>query len=603
MKAFDSLLIRDKLIRIIVTITAVVFVPAAILIVIVDFLLLCQVTAHNLTVLGDAIAYNSSAALAFENEEEAGRVLQSLQTEKNITQAIIFTLTGQAFAVYRPEAEVEQELPEGFTGWDFFRGEEVRHVAAIYEGETQLGWLMIRYDLAHLQQRLFYYLLFALILTGAALLGAWFLSRKVQERISGPIVALEDVIRKIATSHDYGKRAVKTTDDEIGSLTTAFNEMLEEIAGKEEARRISEERLRAAVEAAHAGVWDRNLETGTGVWLGSIFDDLPALRNQPDLILNAVHPEDRPLLEQRLKKAAEGKEPFEADFRIYTKTGEIRYLRSRGRTLTNDQGKAVRMIGSIMDITDLYLAQAEISVLNENLESRVHERTLELQRALSEIESFNYSVSHDLRTPLRAINGFSQALLDDYHDTLDETAQDFLQRIVSSCQRMGLLIDDLLKLSRLTKQEMNKEPLDLTAIAREIVRDLRAEEPNRKVEVEIEEELHSVGDPRLLTVALENLLQNAWKFTGKTPHPRIEVGRIQEKDRQVFFVRDNGAGFDMAYSSALFGVFQRLHRTSEFEGTGIGLATVRRIIERHGGEVWATSHLDKGAVFYFSIPS
>src|SRR5690625_1940486 len=146
----------------------------------------------------------------------------------------------------------------------------------------------------------------------------------------------------------------------------------------------SEERLRAAVEAAHAGVWDRNLETGTGVWLGSIFDDLPALRNQPDLILNAVHPEDRPLLEQRLKKAAEGKEPFEADFRIYTKTGEIRYLRSRGRTLTNDQGKAVRMIGSIMDITDLYLAQAEISERSEEHTSELQSRGYLVCRLLLE---------------------------------------------------------------------------------------------------------------------------------------------------------------------------------------------------------------------------
>lgn len=602
MRSFDSLSIREKLIRIILSITAIVIVPAILLIVVVDFLLLCQVTIHNLTVLGDAIAYNSSAALAFENEEDATRVLQSLQTEANISQAIIFTLEGEVFAVYRPEAVIEKELPERFEKWDLFRGEEIRHIAPIFEGENQLGWLMIRYELSALQQRLFYYLLFASILTTIALLAAWFLSRTLQKRISGPIVALEDVVRKIAASHDYEKRAVKTTDDEIGSLTMAFNELLEKIATKETARRVSEERLRASLEAAHAGVWDRDLETGTGVWLGSIFDDLPATLNQKDLILNAVHPDDRAYLETRLKNAVDQEEIFEADFRVSTKTGEIRYMRSRGRTVTDENGKAIRMIGSIIDISDLYLAQAEISKLNENLESHVHERTLELQRALSEIESFNYSVSHDLRTPLRAIDGFSQALLDDYHDSLDETAQDFLRRIISSCQRMGRLIDDLLKISRLTKQEMHQEPLDFTAIAEEIVSRLQSADPERIVEIEIEKEMHSVGDPRLLSVALENLLQNAWKFTGKTAHPRIEVGQIKEENRQIFFVRDNGAGFEMAYSDALFGVFQRLHRSSEFEGTGIGLATVRRIIERHGGEVWATSLLDKGATFYFSLP-
>lgn len=235
-------------------------------------------------------------------------------------------------------------------------------------------------------------------------------------------------------------------------------------------------------------------------------------------------------------------------------------------------------------------------------EAELHQLNRKLEATNRELESFSYSVSHDLRAPLRGIDGFSQALLEDYYDQLDTTAKDFLTRIRSATQRMGQLIDDLLALSRLTRQDMKREPVDLSAIARAIATDLQQEYPERRVTVSIQAGLHGVGDLRLFQLMMRNLLDNAWKFTAKQPQAQIEFSSLTQPDGQcVYFVRDNGAGFDMAYAEQLFGAFQRLHSLKEFPGTGIGLATVQRIIHRHGGRVWAEAAVNQGATFYFVL--
>ena len=243
----------------------------------------------------------------------------------------------------------------------------------------------------------------------------------------------------------------------------------------------------------------------------------------------------------------------------------------------------------------------EISRLNAELEQRVRERTAQLEATNKELESFSYSVSHDLRAPLRSIDGFSQALLEDYGDRLDEEGQDYLRRVRLASQRMAQLIDDLLNLSRLTRAEMRREMVDLSALAREIAAELRRSQRQREATFVIAGGLVAEGDGRLLRIALENLLGNAWKFTAGRPHARIEFGATTDHDRPVYFVRDNGAGFDMAYADKLFGAFQRLHAVTEFEGTGIGVATVQRIIHRHGGRIWAEGAVDQGATFYFTL--
>src|SRR5205807_7715033 len=245
------------------------------------------------------------------------------------------------------------------------------------------------------------------------------------------------------------------------------------------------------------------------------------------------------------------------------------------------------------------------------LEQRVADRTLELQErneslrrnaarllaANAELDAFAYSVSHDLRAPLRSIDGFSQMLLEDYTAQLDEAGQDSLKRVRAATQRMGILIDDLLKLARVTRAEIRAEVVDLSDMARDIAAELQRATPERQVEFAITPHLQARGDPRLLRVVLDNLLRNSWKYTAKQARPRIEFGSVEENGGRAFMVRDNGAGFDMKYADKLFGVFQRLHSAAEFEGTGIGLATVRRIINRHGGRIWAEGAVDQGATF------
>lgn len=252
------------------------------------------------------------------------------------------------------------------------------------------------------------------------------------------------------------------------------------------------------------------------------------------------------------------------------------------------------------DITERRKAEESIAALNEELSAR----NSSLELANREIESFSYSVSHDLRTPLRGIDGFSQVLLEEYGHRLDTEGKKLLQRVRAASQRMAQLIDDMLQLSRITRAEMSHGPVDLSAIAHEIVTELARTEPRRQVRIYIADNLKTQGDPRLLRVALSNLIGNAWKFTAKKDNAEIHVGvNLGVNEQPAFFIRDNGAGFDMTYSDKLFKAFQRLHKDTEFSGTGIGLATVQRIIERHGGRIWAESESGKGATFYFELPA
>jgi len=246
-------------------------------------------------------------------------------------------------------------------------------------------------------------------------------------------------------------------------------------------------------------------------------------------------------------------------------------------------------------------AQDEITALNRDLETRVTARTAELEAANRELEAFSYSVSHDLRAPLRGIDGFSQVLLEDYAQKLDAQARHYLQRVRAATQRMGELIDALLGLSRVSRGEMRREAVDLSGLAHSIAGELQQAQPERNVTFVIEDGVRANGDARLLRVVLENLLGNAWKFTRQHPHAIIEFGREAEAEKPTYFVKDDGAGFDMAYANKLFRAFHRLHPGTEFDGTGIGLVTVQRIVQRHGGVVWAQGAVERGATFYFAL--
>ena len=235
------------------------------------------------------------------------------------------------------------------------------------------------------------------------------------------------------------------------------------------------------------------------------------------------------------------------------------------------------------------------------LTTQLRQRSEAAEAANRELEAFSYSVSHDLRAPLRSVDGFSLALLEDYGTQLDEQAHSHLVRIRNATTRMGRLIDDLLQLSRVNRGELTREDVDVSELAERVVADCRRQEPARSVAVTIQPKMTASADPRLLRIVLENLIENAWKFTGRREHAAIEVGCHRSENETAFYVRDNGAGFDPTYADKLFGAFQRLHAVTDFPGTGIGLATVQRIVNRHGGRVWAEGDVDAGACFSFTI--
>jgi PAS domain S-box-containing protein len=263
----------------------------------------------------------------------------------------------------------------------------------------------------------------------------------------------------------------------------------------------------------------------------------------------------------------------------------------------DDKNKVHGLEFSLVDVTEIKRAEEEIRALNEIL----RQQTADLTASNKELEAYSYSVSHDLRAPLRNINGFSQALLEDYSSKLDDQGKNFLDRIKAATQRMGGLIDDLLQLSVTMRKEMKREPVDLSWLAHSVIKELKEAEPERQVEVTIQEKTLVLGDARLLREMLVNLLGNAWKFTSQRSPGRIEFGQLEKDGEKLFYVKDNGAGFDMKYADKLFIPFQRLHSVTEFLGNGIGLALVKRIIERHGGSIWAEAEIEKGATFYFKL--
>jgi light-regulated signal transduction histidine kinase (bacteriophytochrome) len=288
--------------------------------------------------------------------------------------------------------------------------------------------------------------------------------------------------------------------------------------------------------------------------------------------------------------------------------GELEHTTQDGRTITVEtrmilirEPERAYVLEANRDVTERKQAQERIQQLNSELEQRVIERTVQLEAANKELEAFSYSVSHDLRAPLRAVDGFSQAVLEDYGPQLPEECRQDLQTIRNGAQKMGQLIDDLLTFSRLSRLPLSKRTVDTSKLVRSVLGDLNHQRQGRQVDVRIADLPPCQADPALLKQVWINLLSNALKYTGKRDDALVEIGCGQDKGQNVFFVRDNGTGFDMQYAHKLFGVFQRLHRAEDYEGTGVGLAIVQRVIHRHGGRVWAESKLNCGATFYFTL--
>ncbi len=364
----------------------------------------------------------------------------------------------------------------------------------------------------------------------------------------------------------------------------------------EQELRASEQRYELAVAASRDGVWDWDLLTNE-VYYSPRWEQLMGFEigTAPRTLATfhgTVHPGDKFACLLKVQRFIRGQIPHcRQEIRMIRRDGSVRWTLQRVEAIRDANGRAFRLIGVTADITSRQQADAEL-----------RQRSNELEAANQELEAFSYSVSHDLRAPLRGIDGWSLALVVDHADQLSPDAHQMIDRVRNEAQRMGKLIDGLLQLARTNRNTMARKELDLTALAERIEKSLRKAQPEHNVQWTVEPGLSAMVDPYLTESLLGNLLGNAWKFTSQTLKPTVEMGRTETADGPAFFIKDNGAGFDTAYADKLFSPFQRMHKQSEFPGTGIGLATVQRIVRRHGGRVWADSKPGQGAVFYFTLP-
>lgn len=394
--------------------------------------------------------------------------------------------------------------------------------------------------------------------------------------------------------------------DEQGQLlgAMALTQNVDKQRQIEAEKRRSDQRFRVMVETAQEGVWTIDAEARTtyvnqymASLLGYTVEEMLGRR-----LYSFLDKESEQQARKNLDRRDQSPRGEVKDFRFLRKDGSVLWTSLSTTPLFDEQGKYAGSLAMATDITQRRAAEEQIRQLNADLERRISERTAQLEFSNRELEAFAYTVAHDLRTPLRSIASFSDALVEDCGGQIDEVGQDYLRRIVGGARRMAELIDGILALSRVNSTALSTRPCDLSAMARAVLDQLQQLQPERRVRVSVQEGLVEPGDPQLLRTVFENLLGNAWKFTRERPEAEISFSATRnEKGVRTYVVRDNGAGFDMAYREKLFGVFQRLHTQQEFEGNGVGLAAVQRIVRRHGGRIWAEGQQGQGATFFFTL--
>jgi signal transduction histidine kinase len=497
--------VRNKLVIIVLTTTLCALLICGVGMMLYDLKAFRQAALNDLDAQANILGRASAAALAFDDPGSAQAYLSLLRAKPEIAAAAIYTDQDALFAYYTPQPDGRLNLPPPQADQFRVEGNRLMVFKRIVENNEVLGTVYLQSDF-HIWQWLRKYFAILAAVMALSMIVAFALSTRLQAVVTQPILAISDVARQVMERRDFSLRAPKASEDEIGYLVDAFNDMLSEVERRAE-----------------------TLETSNR---------------------NLAH-------EITERRAAE----------------EVAYR-----------------------------AENNLRELNAALEQRVGARTAELEAANKELEAFSYSVSHDLRAPVRSISGFVFMLREDHPELLDAEVNRKLEVILESATRMGELIDDLLAFSRLGRQAIRWTALDMERLARSVFAGLLNEKTGRAVQFSITKLPFAWGDPTLLEHVWINYLSNALKFSGKRARPVIEVGANETENDIVYFVRDNGAGFDPTYGAKLFAVFERLHSDKDFEGTGVGLALVHRIITRHGGRVWAEGEPDKGAVFYFSLP-
>ncbi len=567
-----------------------------------QFVVLRQTTLRQLSTLGGVVAKNSTAPLAFQHAGDAGEILSALQSERHIEAAALYDQDGKLFVTYPTDATAKA-FP-AVPGVDGYRIETAYLVGfePVVKDAKRLGTLYLKFETGTIISA-WLWLSFgiATVVIGVVLAVTFVLSRVLHREVSLPILALADTARSVSERRDYSLRAIKHSEDEVGLLTDAFNDMLTQVQEQNRVRG----RLAAIVESSDDAIISRSLEGIITTWnpgAEKIFGyTAQEIIGQPVFLLvpPELHEEESAIL---ARLAGGGGVQLSETVRI-RKDGTHVQISATMSPLKDADGRVLGDSQIARDITERKIAEQKIRSLNAELEQRVVERTRSLEAANRELESFSYSVSHDLRAPLRHIDGYAQMLSEHVGDALGEKPRRYLRTIVDTVEEMGLLIDNLLEFSRMGRAELQRGTVALDALMDETLAGLGDGMKGRNI-VWKRHPLPTVqGDAALLKQVLVNLASNALKYSRARDPAIIEIGSNAGTNGEiVVYVRDNGAGFDMKYATKLFGVFQRLHRADEFEGTGIGLANVRRIIQRHGGRVWADASPGVGATFYFTLP-
>ena len=443
-----------------------------------------------------------------------------------------------------------------------------------------------------------------------ALLSIWFVSMAMAmfalSRSIKPLTALTQKITSTALdgSDHVVDDNLRSRKDEVGVLACAFDAMIAKVQKSYLELERREAHYRQLVETANVIPWELDLNSRRFTYVGPQITKIlgydVADWCQENFWKNHVCPEDLQMAEDFYRSAASSGEEKEIEYRILHANGDLVWVRDWVHKSSKDPRSPV-LQGFMFDVSDRVNARQELQRYREHLENVVEERTAELLTVNQELQSFAHSLSQDLRVPLRVINGFSQAMLEDYAEVVDEEGKKNLQRICRGTEEMGKMIDDILILSRVTRQELYRQKVNLSEMAERIAARLNENNLGSAVECVIAKDMTAYGDPELLNIVLEHLLGNAWKFTANVPAPHVEFSCQLVDGQMVYAVKDNGAGFDMQYAEKLFLPFKRLHNSEEFEGAGIGLATVKRIILRHGGDIWGEGAVGEGVTFYFTL--
>lgn len=615
MQIVKNLSIKNKLVLLILSITVVVMSLGFSVVIYTDLNSMeneiISDAKSNSRMMADYLVFS----LIFNDKKGAQEVVKKIDNIKWISSVIVYSDQLTEFVSYH-KANPEELLRITNLSEKITINDDFIHIQQPikYQNEEQ-GLLYLIVSKKSLNSKILEYLITILGLFIGLIIFSYFLAVKFQKFISAPILELAKTMHFIRGEEDFSIRVVKTGNDEIGELYEGFNKMLERVHNKKiernsalDALRESEGKIRAIFNQTFQfiGILDLkgNLlecnESAISEYLeeGEVLIDRKF--SESSLWNGAV--ETRKIFDMHIRSAASG-EFVRFDTYFKNKKNERRFFDFSIKPVKNKFDAVVMLVIEGRDITERKNAEEKIRQLNMDLEQRVKSRTIQLEAANKELESFSYSVSHDLRAPLRSINGFSTALIEDYSDVLDDTGKDYLKRVVGASKKMANLIDDLLNLSRISKTKIEKTKVNVSDIATEIISRHKEENPGRTMVLELDQEVFVNADERLAKIVLENLISNAWKFTQKRSEPIIKIYNLKDcnNKKNVCVVEDNGAGFDMEYSSKLFGAFQRLHTQDEFEGTGIGLATVQRIINKHGGKIWAEGEIEKGAKFYFTF--